>query len=93
MPPVYSTVKSTHLYSLAGNFLIWQVSTPLPASNKPSPGRPKVEAGPGLPLGNTVLGHVKALKPSIRPEHCKQVGLGTERLRPSTSPRCAATQD
>jgi hypothetical protein len=28
MRPVYSTVKSTHLYSLAGNFLIWQMSTP-----------------------------------------------------------------
>jgi hypothetical protein len=28
MLPVYSIVKSTHLYSLAGNFLIWQVSTP-----------------------------------------------------------------
>ena len=24
----HSIVKSTHLYSLAGNFLIWQVSTP-----------------------------------------------------------------
>ena len=31
MLPAYSTVKSTYLYSLAGNFLIWQVSTPLPA--------------------------------------------------------------
>ena len=28
MLPMYSTVKSTHLYSLACNFLIWQVSTP-----------------------------------------------------------------
>jgi hypothetical protein len=25
---VYSIVKSTHLYSLAGNFIIWQVFTP-----------------------------------------------------------------
>ena len=28
MLPMYSTVKSTHLYSLAGNFLIWRVPTP-----------------------------------------------------------------
>lgn len=28
MLAVYSIVKSTHLYSLEGNFLIWQVSTP-----------------------------------------------------------------
>jgi hypothetical protein len=39
---VYSIVKSTHLYSLAGNFLIWQVPTPC---------RPKVEAGPAGLLG------------------------------------------
>jgi hypothetical protein len=29
MLPVYSIVKSTYLYSLAGDFLIRQVSTPL----------------------------------------------------------------
>jgi hypothetical protein len=29
---VYSTVKSIHLYSLAGNSLIWRVCLPLPAS-------------------------------------------------------------
>jgi hypothetical protein len=28
MLPAYSTVKSTHLYSLAGNFLILQASNP-----------------------------------------------------------------
>jgi len=28
MLAVYSIVKSTHLYFLAGNFLIWQASTP-----------------------------------------------------------------
>ena len=36
MLPVYSVVKSTHLYPLAGNFLIWQVSTPC----RPQAGRP-----------------------------------------------------
>jgi hypothetical protein len=34
MLPVYPVVKSTHLYSLADNFVIWQVSHPLPASRE-----------------------------------------------------------
>src|ERR1700744_1417829 len=28
MLPIYWTFKSTHLYSLAGNFLVWQAFTP-----------------------------------------------------------------
>ena len=34
MLPMYSTVKPIHPYPLAGNFLIWQVSTP--ASLRPA---------------------------------------------------------
>lgn len=43
MLPMYPTVKSTHLHSLTGNFIIWQVSTPLPA-----PGRPLGSTGPQI---------------------------------------------
>jgi hypothetical protein len=57
---VYSTAKSTYLYSLAGNIphiVVISYSAgvyPLPASGQPCQARPKTEARPAGLLGSLI---------------------------------------